>query len=301
MDLRDRFEKKRKREDADAFAKFRKNPPKSIEEIRTCCELFVRNGRSPHHLCPHLCYYREYEPARQLFVLRIACCEKFGSAKKLEGWTSGLALNNNMHHHRSGNGSARERSPLSRKENRTRCLSSYAANNSNSVLGSGYKSFPWKVEFKSPTGETFDTAEDVLNAISSKDDADDENRKRRTNPQGISFPRSSHGGSGRRLPGVKEHGLEQDVEILRAALWSASEDHVHASSPVKLRRLEAETEGYERSPVQLAPPGKGFVESCGDVVTLKVIDKYKNGENDEDDEYDYEYDDYDNDDRSRYS
>ena len=80
---------------------------------------------------------------------------------------------------------------------------------------SGYKSFPWKVEFKSPTGETFDTAEDVLNAISSKDDADadDENRKRRTNPQGISFPRSSHGGSGRRLPGVKEHGLEQDVEI----------------------------------------------------------------------------------------
>ena len=87
-DLRDRFEKKRKREDADAFAKFRKNPPKSIEEIRMCCELFVRNGRSPHHLCPHLCYYREYEPARQLFVLRIACCEKFGSAKKLEGWTS---------------------------------------------------------------------------------------------------------------------------------------------------------------------------------------------------------------------
>ncbi len=306
-DAKEQQDKKRKQweEKTDAFAKFHDNPPESIEEIRNCCELFVKNGRSPHHLCPHLCYYREYEPARQLFVLRIACCEKFGSAKKLEGWTSELALNNNMHHHRSSNGSARERSPLSRKENRTRCLSSYAANNSNSVLGSGYKSFPWKVEFKSPTGETFDTAEDVLNAISSKDDADAdaENRQRRTNPQGISFPRSSHGGSGRRLPGVKEHGLEQDVEILRAALWSASEDHVHASSPVKLRRLEAETEGYERSPVQLAPPGKGFVESCGDVVTLKVIDKYKNGENDEDDEYDYEYDDYDydNDDRSRYS
>ena len=305
-DAKEQQDKKRKQweEKTDAFAKFHDNPPESIEEIRNCCELFVKNGRSPHHLCPHLCYYREYEPARQLFVLRIACCEKFGSAKKLEGWTSELALNNNTHHHRSVNGSARERSPLSRKENRTRCLSSYAANNSNSVLGSGYKSFPWKVEFKSPTGETFDTAEDVLNAISSKDDDDDdENRQRRTNPQGISFPRSSHGGSGRRLPGVKEHGLEQDVEILRAALWSASEDHVHASSPVKLRRLEAETEGYERSPVQLAPPGKGFVESCGDVVTLKVIDNYKDGENDEDDEYDYEYDDYDydDDDRSRYS
>ena len=305
-DAKEQQDKKRKQweEKTDAFAKFHDTPPESIEEIRNCCELFVKNGRSPHHLCPHLCYYREYEPARQLFVLRIACCEKFGSAKKLEGWTSELALNNNTHHHRSVNGSARERSPLSRKENRTRCLSSYAANNSNSVLGSGYKSFPWKVEFKSPTGETFDTAEDVLNAISSKDDDDDdENRQRRTNPQGISFPRSSHGGSGRRLPGVKEHGLEQDVEILRAALWSASEDHVHASSPVKLRRLEAETEGYERSPVQLAPPGKGFVESCGDVVTLKVIDNYKDGENDEDDEYDYEYDDYDydDDDRSRYS
>ena len=104
-----------------------------------------------------------------------------------------------------------------------------------------------------------------------------------TNPQGISFPRSSHGGSGKRLPGVKEHGLEQDVEILRAALWKASDDQVHASSPVKLRRLEAETEGYERSPMQLAPPGKGFVESCGDVVTLKVID-YDNDGDDSDDE-----------------
>ena len=73
------------------------------------------------------------------------------------------------------------------------------------------------------------------------------------------------------------------MEILRAALWKASDDQVHASSPVKLRRLEAETEGYERSPMQLAPPGIGFVESCGDVVTLKVID-YDNDGDDSDDE-----------------
>ena len=297
-DLRDRFEKKRKREDADAFAKFRKNPPKSIEEIRTCCELFVRNGRSPHHLCPHLCYYREYEPARQLFVLRIACCEKFGSAKKLEGWTSELALNNSTSSI-SNSANSRERrgrnssfSPSPRKESSSQ-LSSYAVNNSNSVLGSGYKSFPWKVEFKSPSGEIFATAEDVLKAISGEDGdtntthqaalAVGKSQPPVTNPQGISFPRSSHGGSGKRLPGVKEHGLEQDVEILRAALWKASDDQVHASSPVKLRRLEAETEGYERSPMQLAPPGKGFVESCGDVVTLKVID-YDNDGDDSDDE-----------------
>jgi methyl-CpG-binding domain protein 4 len=166
-------------------------------------------------------------------------------------------------------------------------------NNSNSVLGSGYKSFPWKVEFKSPSGEIFATAEDVLKAISGEDGdtntthqaalAVGKSQPPVTNPQGISFPRSSHGGSGKRLPGVKEHGLEQDVEILRAALWKASDDQVHASSPVKLRRLEAETEGYERSPMQLAPPGKGFVESCGDVVTLKVID-YDNDGDDSDDE-----------------
>ena len=297
-DLRDRFEKKRKREDADAFVKFRKNPPKSIEEIRTCCELFVRNGRSPHHLCPHLCYYREYEPARQLFVLRIACCEKFGSAKKLEGWTSELALNNSTSISNSAANSRERRgrnssfSPSPRKESSSQ-LSSYAVNNSNSVLGSGYKSFPWKVEFKSPSGEIFATAEDVLKAISGEDGdtntthqaalAVGKSQPPVTNPQGISFPRSSHGGSGKRLPGVKEHGLEQDVEILRAALWKASDDQVHASSPVKLRRLEAETEGYERSPMQLAPPGKGFVESCGDVVTLKVID-YDNDGDDSDDE-----------------
>ena len=305
-DLRDRFEKKRKREDADAFAKFRKNPPKSIEEIRMCCELFVRNGRSPHHLCPHLCYYREYEPARQLFVLRIACCEKFGSAKKLEGWTSELALNKNTSISNSAANSRERRgrnssfSPSPRKEYNNNAsssqLSSYAVNNSNSVLGSGYKSFPWKVEFKSPSGETFATAEDVLKAISGEDGDTNTTTTHQaalavgksqppavTNPQGISFPRSSHGGSGKRLPGVKEHGLEQDVEILRAALWKASDDQVHASSPVKLRRLEAETEGYERSPMQLAPPGKGFVESCGDVVTLKVID-YDNDGDDSDDE-----------------
>ena len=305
-DLRDRFEKKRKREDADVFAKFRKNPPKSIEEIRMCCELFVRNGRSPHHLCPHLCYYREYEPARQLFVLRIACCEKFGSAKKLEGWTSELALNNNTSISNSAANSRERRgrnssfSPSPRKEYNNNAsssqLSSYAVNNSNSVLGSGYKSFPWKVEFKSPSGEIFATAEDVLKAISGEDGDTNTTTTHQaalavgksqppavTNPQGISFPRSSHGGSGKRLPGVKEHGLEQDVEILRAALWKASDDQVHASSPVKLRRLEAETEGYERSPMQLAPPGKGFVESCGDVVTLKVID-YDNDGDDSDDE-----------------
>jgi methyl-CpG-binding domain protein 4 len=35
--------------------------------------------------------------------------------------------------------------------------------------------------------------------------------------------------------------------------------------------------------MQLAPPGKGFVESCGDVVTLKVID-YDNDGDDSDDE-----------------
>jgi endonuclease III len=286
--VEDEKEKKRKRMDKDVFQRFHDQPARDIEEIRECCELFVKNGRSPHHLCEHLCYYREYEPARQLFVLRIACCERFGTAKSLDRWTSHLAINNNSNNNNNGNSnSGRLASPTTK-------LSSYAKSNENSVLGSGYKSFPWKVVFKNPLGETFETADDVLGCIS----ALHENTNPSSislggnNPQGISFPRSSHGGSGVRLPGVKEHGLEQDVEILRAALWKESEDSIHCSSPVRVRREAAENDGYARSPLQLAPPGEGFIEAAGDVVTLR-IDSFSDDdcENSEGEEQMYEDDD----------
>ena len=63
----------------------------SIEELRDRCPLFART-RSPHHLCLHLCYYREYDPARQLFVLRTRCAAAKGSAAELDGWRADLVL-----------------------------------------------------------------------------------------------------------------------------------------------------------------------------------------------------------------
>ena len=63
----------------------------SIDELRDACPLFART-RSPHHLCLHLCYYREYDPARQLFVLRTRCAAAKGSAAELDGWRADLVL-----------------------------------------------------------------------------------------------------------------------------------------------------------------------------------------------------------------
>lgn len=63
----------------------------SIDELRDQCPLFA-STRSPHHLCLHLCYYREYDPARQLFVLRTRCAAAKGSAAELDGWRAELAL-----------------------------------------------------------------------------------------------------------------------------------------------------------------------------------------------------------------
>ena len=56
------------------------------------CKPLMRGTGSPHHLCLHLCYYREYDAARQLFVLRTRCCAALGSAAVLDGWRAELRL-----------------------------------------------------------------------------------------------------------------------------------------------------------------------------------------------------------------
>ena len=44
------------------------------------------------HLCPHLCYYREHEPARQLFELRRRVARAGGDASRLDAWRARVVL-----------------------------------------------------------------------------------------------------------------------------------------------------------------------------------------------------------------
>lgn len=75
--------------DAEHFAA--PGPPRTLRELRERCPLMRATG-SPHHLCLHLCYYREYDPARQLFVLRTRTAAALGSAARLDGWRAELRV-----------------------------------------------------------------------------------------------------------------------------------------------------------------------------------------------------------------
>jgi hypothetical protein len=114
--------------DAEHFA--RGGIPSSLFELRGRCPLMCATG-SPHHLCLHLCYYREYDPvrpyklnpvepsveplnikcdllvskyafkfnvlyrynlARQLFVLRTRAAAAAGTASMLDGWRAELRV-----------------------------------------------------------------------------------------------------------------------------------------------------------------------------------------------------------------
>jgi len=72
----------------DALIGFRK--PVSLEDLRARCELCSSTGSS-RHLCELMCYFREYEPARQLQTLR-----KRAAVHPLRpciaGWTARLAF-----------------------------------------------------------------------------------------------------------------------------------------------------------------------------------------------------------------
>ena len=87
---RDRARRKRNlpaARDAREFA--RRGAAASIAEVRDRCALMRATG-SPHHLCLDLCYYREYDAARRLFVLRTRLAAATGSAAALDGWRAEL-------------------------------------------------------------------------------------------------------------------------------------------------------------------------------------------------------------------
>ena len=88
--MRDRARRKRNlpaARDAREFA--RRGAADSIAEVRDRCAL-MRDTGSPHHLCVHLCYYREYDAARRMFVLRTRLAAATGSAAALDGWRAEL-------------------------------------------------------------------------------------------------------------------------------------------------------------------------------------------------------------------
>ena len=88
--MRDRARRKRNlpaARDAREFARL--GAAESIAEVRDRCALMRETG-SPHHLCVHLCYYREYDAARRLFVLRTRLAAATGSAAALDGWRAEL-------------------------------------------------------------------------------------------------------------------------------------------------------------------------------------------------------------------
>ena len=196
-------------------------PPKDLRQLRAKCPVMASTG-SPHHLCAHLCYYREYEPARQMFVLRCRAAEARGTADALDGWRAELAVR-----------------PIEEVPavNRSRADPRGTASGACSL-----KHLPWMVEFVSPTGERFKDALDVLNAVDVECDK-------------LSWPRASHGGNGVREARVSEDGLSDQTELLRAALWKEDVDGIAGTTPVRrsFTRIAAGGEDETRTPLRLAP------------------------------------------------
>jgi methyl-CpG-binding domain protein 4 len=195
-------------------------PPKDLHELRAKCPVMAAT-QSPHHLCAHLCYYREYEPARQLYVLRCRAAESKGSAKALDGWRAELAVR-----------PAEDIPAINRSRADARGTASGACS---------LKHFPWMVEFVAPDGSRYRDGMDVLNAV----DVECDN---------LSWPRASHGGNGIREARVGEDGLTDQTELLRAALWPEAFDGEAGTTPVRRSFSRVIANGGEvRSPLTLAP------------------------------------------------
>jgi len=77
--------------DAAVFSFARGDAPRTVAALRARCPTFRERG-SPHHLCPRLCYYREYDPARQMFVLRVRAAAALGTAAALDDWRAELEV-----------------------------------------------------------------------------------------------------------------------------------------------------------------------------------------------------------------
>jgi len=64
--------------------------PSSLEDLRMQCPIYTATAGC-RHLCEHLCYFREYEPARHLQTLRKRAA-LHPLRPSVEGWTARLAL-----------------------------------------------------------------------------------------------------------------------------------------------------------------------------------------------------------------
>jgi methyl-CpG-binding domain protein 4 len=170
-----------------------------MDELRSRCATMAATG-SPHHLCLHLCYYREYDAARQLFVLRTRLAAAVGSASALDGWRAELRC---ATREEWGGGTPKKKTrprrrrtkkPTKRRkkngrdddddddgddvgdgddeENETedeapeddREDDPRGAKSPGRTTGGwlSAKSLPWRVVYVSPSGETFDSASDAL-------------------------------------------------------------------------------------------------------------------------------------------
>lgn len=195
-------------------------PPKDLGELRAKCPVMAAT-QSPHHLCAHLCYYREYEPARQLYVLRCRAAESKGNAKALDGWRAELAVR-----------PAEEIPTVNRSRADARGTASGACS---------LKHLPWMVEFVAPDGARYRDGMDVLNTVDVECDK-------------LSWPRASHGGNGIREARVGEDGLADQTELLRAALWPEMFDGEAGTTPVRRSFSRVAAAGGDvRSPLTLAP------------------------------------------------
>ena len=169
--------------DAEKFAEG--GAAEDIRALRARCPLMRETG-SPHHLCLHLCYYREYDAARQLFVLRTRVAAAKGTASALNDWRAdvraataeemGLTDARRRERRRSAKRSradaddeddavgadgddsySEDDSPLPRDARRG------AGAREGGWLAS--KSLPWRVVFFSPEGDAFDSPAEVLAAV----------------------------------------------------------------------------------------------------------------------------------------
>lgn len=195
-------------------------PPENLVELRAKCPVMASTG-SPHHLCAHLCYYREYEPARQMYVLRCRAAEADGHARALDGWRAELAVR-----------PAEDIPAVNRSRADVRGTASGACS---------LKHLPWMVEFIAPNGARYKDGMDVLNAVNVACDK-------------LSWPRASHGGNGVREARVSEDGLNDQTELLRAALWDEDTDGKSGTTPVR-RSFSRIAGGVDetRTPLRLAP------------------------------------------------
>ena len=137
----------------------------------------MRETGSPHHLCLHLCYYREYDAARQLFVLRTRVAAAKGTASALNDWRADV---------RAATAEEMGLTDARRRERRRRRKRSRAdADDDDDAVGAdgddsyseddsslprdarrgagareggwlASKSLPWRVVFFSPEGDAFD-------------------------------------------------------------------------------------------------------------------------------------------------